>query len=198
MRRAIVVAHSDDEVLWAGGLPLRYPGDWTVVCCSTPVKEPERVAQFAAACAALGAKSKIYADEDVSKKTPLKLLDQVDLENFDHIVTHNQWGEYGHPHHKQVHRHVLSKYRHKRLTTFGFRLRGVVSLFGYRLRGKGTHRLDLTPEELARKMAALKKYTCPMKKDGKDIALWESRIDIYCGKKGLDLAVETYDGDWNF
>jgi len=195
MKRAIVVAHSDDEVLWAGGLPLRYPGEWTIVCCSTPVKEQARVAQFAEACAALGAQSKIYPDEDVDKKTLLKNLDQVDLEQFDHIVTHNKWGEYGHPHHKQVHQHVVAKYSHKRITTFGFRLRGV-SIFGRRWQGRGTHRIDLTPQELERKMTALKKYTFPMQKDGKEIMLWESLVDIYCHKKGLNLGVETYDGDW--
>ena len=55
---------------------------------------------------------------------------------------------------------------------------------------------NLTPEELERKMTALKKYTLPMKKDGVKIPLWQDLIDIYCRKKGLNLAVETYDGEW--
>ena len=195
MKRAIVVAHSDDEVLWAGGLPLRYPGDWTIVCCSTPVKELDRPAQFLEACATLGAKAKLYPDEDVSGKIPLKSLDQVNLEDFDHIITHNKWGEYGHPHHKQVHHYVVSKYSHKCITTFGFRLRGF-NFFGYRLRCKGTHRIDLTAVELETKMAALKKYSQIVNDDGKDIPLWQSLISLYCGKKGLNFSVETYDGSW--
>ena len=60
MKRAIVVAHPDDEVLWAGGLPLRFPGDWTVVCCSTPAKDPVRAEHFFDACDVLGVKGKIF------------------------------------------------------------------------------------------------------------------------------------------
>jgi len=198
MKRAIVVAHSDDEVLWTGGLPLRYPGDWTIVCCSMPVKEPERITQFPEACAALGVKSKMYMNEDVSGKTPLQALDQIDLEEFDHIITHNKWGEYGHAHHKQVYAYVMAKYQHKRLTTFGFRLRGFKMLERLRWQGKGIHKLELTPQELEQKLVALKKYTRPMQKAGKTIPLWEDLIDIYCRRKGLNLAVETYDGDWPF
>ena len=55
------------------------------------------------ACTALGAKSKLYHGEDASGKVPLKSLNQVNLDNLDHLTTHNKWGEYGHLHHKQVH-----------------------------------------------------------------------------------------------
>jgi hypothetical protein len=137
-------------------------------------------------------------DEDLSGKVPLKGLQQVDLEEFDHIVTHNKWGEYGHRHHKQVHAHVMSKYKHKPITTFGFRLRGFKILDRFRWQNSGVHKVELTPPELEQKMSALKQYTQPMEKNGKMIPLWQDLIDIYGRKKGLNFSIETYDGYWPF
>lgn len=192
-KMALVVAHSDDEILWAGGLVLRYPGNWTIICCTTPVKEPERIEQFHKACAVLGATaSKMHPYEDISKKTPLPALDDVDLEPFDHIVTHNRWGEYGHRHHKHVHRYVTHKYAHKPITTFGFR-HFLKPVLGHLLQSQGLHKITLTPQELARKMEALKQYNRVMD-SGRP--LWEELIELYCRKQNLNLGIETFDGAW--
>jgi hypothetical protein len=202
-----VVAHPDDEVLWAGGLPLRFPGNWTVVCCSTPDKDPLRAEHFFDACDVLGAQGKIYPEKDI-KKTPLKALDQVNLEEFDHIFTHNRWGEQGHPHHQQVHQYVVSKYRHKKITTFGYRHQ----------QGRGAHSLILTETELGRKMLALQQYkevtsykvrakctgfldylsrkvtnTLVQHKNG---PLWEDLAQFYFTNRNMNPAIETYDGAW--
>ena len=197
----MVVAHPDDEVLWAGGLPLRYPGDWTIICCSTPVNEPERAAQFPEVCAVLGAKALMYPEKDISKKILLKELERVNLDSFDHIVTHGPWGEYGHPHHKQVHDYVVSKYKHKRITTFGCRPCGINVLgyklsFGQRMYAMGVHKIYPTPAELERKMTALRKYAGLVKRDKIYIPVWQDVIDLDCTRRGLNFVVETYDGDW--
>lgn len=206
MKRAVVVAHPDDEVLWAGGLLLRFPGDWTVICCSTPAKDPVRAEHFFDACDAMGVKGKIFPEKDI-KDVPLKFLDRINLEEFDHIFTHNRWGEQGHLHHKQVHRHVLSRYGHKQITTFG-----------YRPKGRGVHLLELTNDELDRKMEAFRKYRDSVmhkvrpewkgcvdfikRKIGsqplvyKEGPLWTGLAQFYFTNKGLNPAVETYDGAW--
>ncbi len=195
MKIAMVVAHPDDEIFWGGGLPLRYPGDWTIISCSTPVYEPRRLEEFKRACAALGAKSVMYPEQDISKKTPLKHLQDINLDAFDHIVTHNKWGEYGHPHHKQIHQYISSRYEHKPITTFGFSLRGI-SIFGRRWQGRGKHQITLSGAELEHKTAALKEYNCLVKHGNSERPLWEELTENYCGKKGLSFSVETYDGAW--
>ena len=41
-KNLMVVAHPDDETMWGGSLPIRYPGDWFIVCCTVPKRDPER------------------------------------------------------------------------------------------------------------------------------------------------------------
>ena len=42
MKSVCVVAHPDDETLFAAGAIIRSGGDWTVICCSTPESDPIR------------------------------------------------------------------------------------------------------------------------------------------------------------
>lgn len=97
----VVVAHPDDETLWAGGLLAANP-DTHVLCCSVPRAKPERAVYFIEACAVLGvygfvagglAGNGLVDVEPAMKIAPL----------YDEIVTHNAVGEYGHPAHVQVH-----------------------------------------------------------------------------------------------
>src|SRR6266705_2571148 len=99
MRRALVVAHCDDESLWFGGLLAAEPGDWTIIACSIPRTDPIRAWKFFDACEVLGAKPRLLP---FVESGPLELLgntDRLDLAGFDQIVTHNVVGEYGHRHH---------------------------------------------------------------------------------------------------
>jgi LmbE family N-acetylglucosaminyl deacetylase len=61
MRRAVVVAHPDDESIFCGGLLARYAAeDWTVISCSVPLRdghpleEIDRGSKFYFACEVLG------------------------------------------------------------------------------------------------------------------------------------------------
>lgn len=179
-RAALVVAHPDDETLWCGGLLLRHPAiDWTVIACSIPRRDPERAWKFYEACAELGAQGRVLPVQETEATQPLG-LDLLDLSGFDLVVTHGAAGEYGHPHHRQVHRVVRAMVPARLLA------------IGWRPGGGGTHWLALQPSEVARKLAALRCYDhrAPLD-DGKP--KWQALLDRYVDREGLDFGVESYD-----
>ena len=97
-RGIVVVAHADDETLWCGGYLIEHPTD--VLCCSIP-KDTQRAIDFFEACEVLGVngyicgKNEKYQDVHAAK---------VFAASYDHIITHNHIGEYGHKFHIKVHR----------------------------------------------------------------------------------------------
>jgi LmbE family N-acetylglucosaminyl deacetylase len=134
---AIVVAHPDDETLWAGGLPIRfYDRQWTVICCSVPSADPIRAKKFEEACHVLGADWMRNEVRDSNFALPA-----IDLMTFDCIFTHNKEGEYGHKDHIAVHDWVCRNFKGN---SYGF---------------LGTqYELHLKTDEAAQKMLALQCY----------------------------------------
>jgi LmbE family N-acetylglucosaminyl deacetylase len=186
-RRAVVVAHPDDETLWCGGLMIRYPGDWTVICCSTPKRDPIRSDKFRLACARLGARDIIHVKEVETRNVPLATLG-VPAERFDLVVTHGAAGEYGHPHHVQVHKHYKERMAE----------RGGILAIGYGRKSAVLPALtiELTDDEWAAKLEALKCYDHLMSWDGRFIPTWQALLAEYGtpGKyHGFNLRQETYD-----
>lgn len=120
-RRLVIVAHPDDETLWAGGLMLAYPGDWTVVCCSIPQRDPIRAWKFFDACDRLGAKGRLVPALEPDANEPMVshriLADWVN--QFDVVVSHNAQGEYGHLHHRNLNRWCAGHVRGPIHLTFG-------------------------------------------------------------------------------
>ena len=107
----VVVAHPDDETLWAGGYLAAHPGT-TIVCCSVPEKDPQRVRPFFEVCRQLKARPVVAAASLAANEETLDLWPaQLIAEQFDLILTHNRLGEYGHGHHIDVHHamHALGK-----------------------------------------------------------------------------------------
>lgn len=170
MRRALVVAHPDDESLWFGGLLAAEPGDWTVICCSVPRTDPIRAEKFFDACKVLGAKAELIRIVESETMD----LSSLDLSGFDQIVTHNSVGEYGHKHHVQIHRHLSA--RHDVVT----------GCYG---KAPGPKRIVLNEYQLGLKMAALRCYDHISPTDG--IPKWRALIDRYGSQ--FDLGIETYD-----
>lgn len=109
-RAAVITAHPDDETLWAGDLLAWWKHNaerrMTVVCCSIPETEPERAVKFFDVCEYYGASGRILPFIEI-RGGKLVGLEWLDLKRFDVLFTHNEKGEYGHVHHKQVHRRVL-------------------------------------------------------------------------------------------
>src|SRR5687767_15907439 len=100
----IVVAHPDDETLWASSLPIKHRDKrWTIICCSVPRHDSIRAYKFFDACEVLGATPRLVPATESPPDKALSHLDVIDLSKFDCIVTHNELGEYGHLHHQNVH-----------------------------------------------------------------------------------------------
>ncbi|MDP2730758.1 MAG: PIG-L family deacetylase [Dehalococcoidales bacterium] len=97
----IVVAHPDDETLWAGGTVLMHP-DWQwMVVSLTRGDDPDRAPRFLRAVQKLGATASIGNLNDEPGQPPLDvtevqqvLLSILPRQNFDLILTHSPCGEY--------------------------------------------------------------------------------------------------------
>lgn len=139
---AVVVAHPDDEVLWAGGLLARIKGV-DVIVCSIPFKDPERIICFCRALKHLGHHPIILPFYEQSASTPLTSLKFLKLNEYQTIFTHNAYGEYGHLHHQQVHTYVKENFQ------------GTKYYFGY---GFGDRVLALSQKESMEKLNAIKYY----------------------------------------
>lgn len=181
MDQAVVVAHPDDEVLWAGGLIIANPGI-TVICCSVPRHDSIRAWKFFDACDVLGAKPRLIPATESDPDKPLGHLDVLDLSGFDRIITHNSHGEYGHLHHRNVHEFITSRYADKQILTFG-----------YRPGQLGKIQIKLTEAELKTKLEALQKYNHVWPYRGQNIPKWEALIHRYQDVEGLDFSIETFD-----
>ena len=97
----MVVAHPDDETLWAGGTILSHPSwQWFIVCL-TRGSDTDRAPKFRQALKVLKSKG-IMGDLDDGpgqlsldkKELDRAILDLLPSEYFDLVVSHNPSGEY--------------------------------------------------------------------------------------------------------
>mgnify|MGYP003340734175 FL=1 len=178
----ILVAHPDDEVLWAGGLPLMFPEkNWTIICATIPRRDPIRAWKFWECCVTLGAMPRLLPSGEPMMSEGLDGLENIDICDFDCVVTHNEFGEYGHPHHVYVNNFVKSCYNRPFVT------------FGYRKGEEGAVKLRLTDKQLAQKMSAMECYDHFLEYDGNMITKAEALMHRYYVVEGLKPEIETYD-----
>lgn len=120
---AVIVAHPDDETLWAGGLMLLHPQTrWTVITLCRK-SDPDRCANFNRVMEYLGAKGIMGDLDDGPEQKPLAekeirktILSLLPMGRFDLVITHSKWGEYTrHLRHEETARAVLAMYNTKEL-----------------------------------------------------------------------------------
>lgn len=121
---AVIVAHPDDEVLWAGGTILMHPdAKWTIVTICRK-NDVDRSARFFKALEILGAKGAMGDLDDGPEQSPLvahevqrKILELLASDRFDLIITHGLWGEYTrHLRHEETGKAVMGLWESGRLS----------------------------------------------------------------------------------
>ena len=115
VRAMLIVAHPDDETLWAGGLILMHPHwRWGVVSVSRG-DDPDRSARFSIAMRKLGCEGFIGVLNDGPEQAPLSdisvreaIMSLLRGTKYDLIITHSPYGEYTrHRRHEELGRAVL-------------------------------------------------------------------------------------------
>lgn len=121
---AVVVAHPDDETLWAGGTVLMHPASkWTIVTLCRK-GDPDRAAKFYRALHQLNAAGAMGDLNDGPEQIPLDnrqvedtILELLGSRAFDLIITHGHRGEYTrHLRHEETARAVVQLLKEGRLS----------------------------------------------------------------------------------
>jgi LmbE family N-acetylglucosaminyl deacetylase len=122
---AVIVAHPDDETLWAGGTILSHPEWDCFVVCLSRSRDTDRAPKFYISIKQLNADGIMgdlddgpeqhLLDPDEIESTILNLLPILD---YDIIITHNASGEYTrHVRHEEVNRAVFQLWETKQIST---------------------------------------------------------------------------------
>ncbi len=123
-RVAVVVAHPDDETLWAGGLLLGYP-QWSIVIVTLcRGSDPDRAPKFHKALRYFNAEGLMGDLDDGPEQVPLPapmveqtIISLLPRRDYDLVVTHGPNGEYTrHRRHEEVSRAVHALWRRGRLS----------------------------------------------------------------------------------
>lgn len=116
MNAVMVVAHPDDEIIWAGGVLLRHPDwDWTVLSLCR-ADDPDRRPKFERVCRRLGVRGLIsdlddgdpLGEIDPERDIAGRVIESLGSAEWDWCLTHGRNGEYGHLRHRQVHQAVAA------------------------------------------------------------------------------------------
>ena len=112
---AVIVAHPDDETLWAGGTILSHPSwQWFIVCLCRR-SDKERAPKFLKTLQILGSEGIMGDLDDGPEQKPLDenelehaILQLLPSRHFDLIISHNPNGEYTrHVRHEEISKAVI-------------------------------------------------------------------------------------------
>jgi LmbE family N-acetylglucosaminyl deacetylase len=122
-RCAVIVAHPDDETLWAGGLMLMHPEvKWTVVTICRR-SDADRASRFFKALEEFGATGYMGNLDDGPEQSALSnsevqqtIMELLPFDKFELIITHSTAGEYTrHLRHEETARAVMELWKTERL-----------------------------------------------------------------------------------
>jgi LmbE family N-acetylglucosaminyl deacetylase len=121
----VIVAHPDDETLWAGGTILCHPSwKWFIVCLCRG-SDTERAPRFYNALKVLKSEGIMGDLDDESEQKPLDekevehaILDLIPPKHFDLVIAHNPTGEYTrHLRHEEVSKAVITLWHADKIST---------------------------------------------------------------------------------
>jgi LmbE family N-acetylglucosaminyl deacetylase len=121
---AIIVAHPDDETLWAGGTILNHP-EWECFIITLCRKsDRDRAPKFLKVLKEFNANGKMGDMDDGTEQKPIEankvqlaLLQLLPATKFDLIITHNPHGEYTtHIRHQEVSQAVITLWYNSAIT----------------------------------------------------------------------------------
>lgn len=115
---AIIVAHPDDETLWAGGTILSHPSWNCFIVCLCRGSDTERASKFYNALNVLKSEGVMGDLDDGPDQKPLDenevelaILNLLPLKHYDLIISHNPSGEYTkHIRHEEVGKAVIKNW----------------------------------------------------------------------------------------
>ncbi len=120
---AVIVAHPDDETLWAGGLILSHPSwNWHIVALCR-ASDPDRAPKFFRVLRELHATGKMGDLDDGPDQRPLPdgevqqtIMQSLPPLRFDLLISHNSTGEYTrHLRHEETSQAVISLWNDGRI-----------------------------------------------------------------------------------
>ena len=122
---ALIVAHPDDETLWAGGILLQHPEWHCFIISLCRASDHDRASRFRNALKVLKANGNMRDLDDGPEQTPLDdqrvqvtILELLPRTHFDLVITHNPSGEYTkHRRHEEVSKAVIELWCAQKLRT---------------------------------------------------------------------------------
>lgn len=122
---AVIVAHPDDETLWAGGTLLDNP-TWDIfICCLCRANDTDRAPKFFRLLKRLNAQGVMGDLDDSPEQKPLPaskiseaILALLPAQTFDIVFTHSPEGEYTrHLRHEEIGKAVIQLWTDKLIST---------------------------------------------------------------------------------
>ena len=177
---AIIVAHPDDEILWAGGIILNNP-HWQYFITSLCRKnDKDRSSKFYKVLKLINAQGIMGNLDDETEQKPLsaieveqKILDLLPNKHFDLIITHSPFGEYTkHLRHEEAGKAVIMLWNKGKINT------NKLWAFAYEDGNKNyfPKAIENTPYfETLKKEIWIKKYTLITETYGFDKNSWEAK-----------------------
>ena len=122
---AVIVAHPDDETLWAGGTILSHPLWKCFIVCLCRASDKDRAPRFYKAIKILKSEGVMGNLDDGPEQKPLDekeveraILDLLPPKHFDLIISHNPSGEYTrHIRHEEVSKAVIKLWHTGKIST---------------------------------------------------------------------------------
>jgi LmbE family N-acetylglucosaminyl deacetylase len=120
---ALIIAHPDDETLWAGGTILSHPSWKCFIVCLCRSSDKDRAPKFYKTLEILKSEGIMGDLDDGPQQNPLKeteveksILNLLPQKHYDLIITHNPSGEYTkHLRHEEISKAVITLWNEKKI-----------------------------------------------------------------------------------